>query len=485
MRRSRRAQIAEDAAAFELVRTMASKHPPLDGARRVVHDLAPMSTDVLRFFAATDVGCVRKHNEDNFLVDKKLSLFMVADGMGGHAAGEVASAIAVRTIHEEIKRERELLNDFISGARGASHVTTKDILALMEHAVQRACSRIHEEAQSDPAKRGMGTTLSALLILGMRGFIGHVGDSRVYLQRDGVIQQVTEDHTVVSELIKRGKLTKEQIEKVGHKNAITRAVGVYERVEVDTLMIEILPGDDFLLASDGLTGYLESPEELLPWLQKDGDTASKGLVALAKERGGKDNITVVLVRLGGDVEDDERAKRLALKREVLARMPLFARLGDRELLRVMQSVEVRKYDDGQIVIREGDKGDELFIVLSGKVTVSRGGEVLTRLGAGEHFGEMALIRAVPRSATVNADGSAELIAIRRADFFEILRTEHEIAVKMLWQFLGVLADRLDATSSELHHVKLELHAEELPTDDVTIEIFPGIEGADRSPFSRR
>ena len=203
------------------------------------------------------------------------------------------------------------------------------------------------------------------------------------------------------------------------------------------------------------------------------------------ERGGKDNITVVIVRLGGDVENDERAKRLALKREVLARMPLFARLGDRELLRVMQAVEVRKYEDEQVVIREGDKGDELFIVLSGKVTVSRGGEVLTRLGAGEHFGEMALIRAVPRSATVNADGSAELIAIRRVDFFEILRTEHEIAVKMLWQFLGVLADRLDATSSELRHAKLELHAEELQTDDVTIEIFPGIEGTDHSPFGRR
>jgi serine/threonine protein phosphatase PrpC len=443
-----------------------------------------MSPDAIRFFAATDVGCVREHNEDNFLVDKKLSLFIVADGMGGHAAGEVASAIAVRTIHEEIKRERDLLNDFITGARGASRVTNKDILALMDHAVQRACSRIHEEAQNDAQKRGMGTTLSALLVLGMRGFIAHVGDSRIYLSRGGAVQQITEDHTVYNELIKRGKLTREQIEKVGHKNAITRAVGVYERVDVDTLMLEVLPGDDFLLASDGLTGYLESPEELLPFLAKDGDSASKGLVALARERGGKDNITVVLVRLGGDVADEERAKRLALKREVLARMPLFARLSDRELLRVMQSVEVRKYENDQVVIREGDKGDELFIVLSGKVTVSRGGEVLTRLGAGEHFGEMALIRAVPRSATVKADGSAELIAIRRTDFFEILRTEHEIAVKMLWQFLGVLADRLDATSSELRHAKLELHAEEI-TEDITIEIFPGIEGTESSPFSRR
>jgi PPM family protein phosphatase len=442
-----------------------------------------MSTDAIRFFAATDVGNVREHNEDNFLVDKKLSLFMVADGMGGHAAGEVASAIAVRTFHEEIKRERELLTDFVSGARGAARVTNKDVLALMEHAVQRACSRIHEEAQADPAKRGMGTTLSTLIILGTRAFIAHVGDSRIYLQRQGVVQQVTEDHTVFNELVKRGKLSREQIEKVAHKNAITRAVGVYERVDVDTLMLEVLPGDQFLLASDGLTGYLEEAEELASFLSQDGDSASKALVQLAKERGGKDNITLVLVRLGGDGKDDERARRLGQKREVLARMPLFARLNDRELLRVMQSVEARVYEDGQLVMREGDRGDELFIVLSGKVNVHRGGETLTRLGAGEHVGEMALIRAVPRSASVSADGQAELIVIRRQDFFELLRTEHEIAVKMLWQFLGVLADRLDATSSELRHAKQELHADDI-TDDVTIEIFPGIEG-DRSSGSFR
>ncbi|HSO31230.1 MAG TPA: Stp1/IreP family PP2C-type Ser/Thr phosphatase, partial [Labilithrix sp.] len=316
-----------------------------------------MSTDAIRFFAATDVGNVREHNEDNFLVDKKLSLFMVADGMGGHAAGEVASAIAVRTIHEEIKRERDLLLDFVAGARGASRVTNKDVLALMEHAVQRACARIHEEAQADPQKRGMGTTLSALIVLGTRGFIAHVGDSRIYMERGGTVQQVTEDHTVFNELIKRGKLTREQIDKVGHKNAITRAVGVYERVDVDTLMIEVLPGDQFLLASDGLTGYLETTDELAAYVAKDGDTATKALVDLAKTRGGKDNITVVLVRLGGEAKgDEERAKRLALKRDVLARMPLFARLGDRELLRVMQSVEVRSFDDGQVIIREGDKG---------------------------------------------------------------------------------------------------------------------------------
>ena len=437
-------------------------------------------SEAIRFYAATDVGKVRDHNEDNFLVDKKLGLFIVADGMGGHAAGEVASAIAVRTVHEEIKREKDLLDDYIAESSGANKVTPKDVVALFEHAVQRACSKIHEEAQQDQAKRGMGTTLSAILIVGNQGFIAHVGDSRIYLERGGRVQQVTEDHTVFNELVKRGKLSREQIEKLAQKNAITRAVGVYERVEVDTLVMEVLPGDTFVLASDGLTGYIESAEELRDHLALTGDLAVKSLVQLANDRGGKDNITSIIVKLGEEgAQDVARAKRLALKREVLARMPLFARLTERELLRVMQAVEVREYADGGVVIREGDKGDELFIVLDGHVRVTRGEAVLNDLGPGEHVGEMALIRSVPRSATVTAVGAAELIAIRRADFFEILRKEHEIAVKMLWQFLGVLADRLDQMNSELHHARQELAAE-----DVTGEIFPDADIEDTGRFSR-
>ncbi len=317
----------------------------------------------------------------------------------------------------------------------------------------------------------MGTTLSAIVIVGSQGFIAHVGDSRIYLSRDGHIQQVTEDHTVFNELIKRGKLSREQIEKVQQKNAITRAVGVYERVEVDTLVMELIAGDTLMLASDGLHGYLESPEELGGPLGLAGDASVKALIDLANDRGGKDNITTVVVKVGEEgAVDAQRAKRLALQRDVLAHMPLFSRLTERELLRVMQAVEVREYADGDLVIREGDKGDELFIVLEGKVRVSRGDQTLLDLGPGEHVGEMALIRSVPRSASVHAAGPAELIAIRRQDFFEILRKEHEVAVKMLWQFLGVLADRLDQTSSALHNAKRELAAE-----DMTAEIFPEID----------
>jgi CRP-like cAMP-binding protein len=175
-----------------------------------------------------------------------------------------------------------------------------------------------------------------------------------------------------------------------------------------------------------------------------------------------------VVRLGeGSHGDAERAHKLAQKRDVLAKMPLFSRLSERELLRVMQVAEVRSFAAGDEIIREGDRGDELFTVLSGRVRVSRGEVALNAFGVGEHFGEMALIRSVPRSASVHAEGACELVAIRRADFFEILRKEHELAVKLLWQFLGVLADRLDQTSKDLKVARAELSAE-----DVTAEIFP-------------
>jgi serine/threonine protein phosphatase PrpC len=426
----------------------------------------------IRFFAATDVGRMRDHNEDNYLVDKRLALFVVADGMGGHAAGEVASALAVRIIHEELKKEREAIE-----AAGIASRGSKTILALLEQAVQKACAKIHEEARADPEKRGMGTTLSGLMIAGSHGYIAHVGDSRIYLLRDGRVQQVTEDHTVYNELIKRGKLTREQIEKVAQKNAITRAVGVYERVEVDTLTIEVLPGDQFLLASDGLHGYIAHTAELEPYFEEeDGEAAARGLIELANKKGGKDNITAVLVRLGeGDAKDSVRAKRLALKRDVLVKMPLFSRLQERELLRVMQVAEVIGFEPGQAVVREGEKGDELFIMLSGLVHVTRGEAVLSEVGPGEHFGEMALIRSMPRSATVTAVEPSELIALRRADFFEILRKEHELAVKLLWQFLGVLADRLERTSADLSSARQELAAE-----DISDAIFPDTE-EDSSP----
>jgi serine/threonine protein phosphatase PrpC/CRP-like cAMP-binding protein len=421
--------------------------------------------ETISFHASTDVGRQREHNEDNFLIDKKLHLAVVADGMGGHAAGEVASAIAVRILHQEVRKRAAFLAEYAkkgSGMRGGA----REIHAILAAAVRLACQKIHEEGKADSERRGMGTTLSALLVVGSHGFVAHVGDSRIYLLRNSRIQQITEDHTVFNELVKRGRLTLEQIEKVAQKNAITRAVGVYETVEVDTLTLEVLPGDVFLLASDGLHGYINHSVELEPYLDgDDGDGAVRELVDLANRKGGKDNITCVMVRLGaGDARDERRARRVEQKREVLANMPLFAKLGERELLRVIQVAEVHEFPAGEYVMKMGDRGDQLFIVLDGLVQIMHGDQILSEVSPGEHFGEMALIRAAPRSASARAAENSELISLRRADFFEILRSEQELAVRLLWQFLGVLADRLDQTSRDLSTAKEELLAEDVTSD---------------------
>lgn len=433
-----------------------------------------METTTVSFAAHTDVGRKRDHNEDNYLVDKKLALFVVCDGMGGHAAGEVASALAVRTIHEEVKQQEDLIADYLAERQGGARVSKKDILNMLEFAANRASRRIHEAAAADPGKRGMGTTLVAVLFVGTQAFIIHVGDSRLYLLRNRVIEQLTDDHNVYNELIKRKKLTRDQVAQLAPKNAITRAVGVYDSCEPDTLVLDIVAGDRFLLCSDGLSEYFEAPyggaSEIAQTLaDNDEETAARSLIDVANARGGKDNITAVVVTVGGAGQEDQiRARRLQRKREVLGQMPLFRPLDDRELRRVLQVTEVRSYTDGQVIIEEGDAGDSLYIVLSGKASVYHNNVLVKPLGTGEHFGEMALVRSQPRSATVRSVGSSEMLILRRAEFFEIIRSQPRIAVKLLWQFTSVLAERLADTTRDLGEARVEL---EEPVPDITEELF--------------
>ena len=272
----------------------------------------------LSFWAATDVGKKREINEDNFLVDKKLSLFVVADGMGGHASGEVASKLAVHEFRNAVEAGHEAIEKY---AKAEPSVRPQDVLTLLENAVQAAGQAVYHKGVAEPEKRGMGTTTSALLIAGDRGFIAHVGDSRIYMLRAGQVVQLTEDHSLVNELIRRGRVTKEGFETSpykAYKNAVTRAVGVYETVQGDTIDFELLPGDQFLLCSDGLHFYLND-QRIIDLLKGDDVKAlPKKLIDLANTGGGHDNITAVVVRVempkaeaGVAAPADDRAEELA------------------------------------------------------------------------------------------------------------------------------------------------------------------------------
>jgi serine/threonine protein phosphatase PrpC len=408
----------------------------------------------LSFAAATDVGRQRDHNEDNFLIDKKLRLFLVADGMGGHAAGEIASSIAVHEIRDAVAKTKELIDRY-----RVDHpaVQPYEILQVLEHAVQAACGAVFARAQAEPEKRGMGTTASVLLIAGsgdhLRGFIAHVGDSRIYLARQAQCHVLTEDHSLMNELVRRGKLNREQIESSPYKqykNAVTRAVGVNQSVEVDTFDFDILPGDRFLLCSDGMYAYIDEGE--LPKQLADGDVKDvpKHLVDTANKGGGHDNITAVVVRVGQTTAPaDVRGSEQTLKLETLKSMQMFRYLSYKELVRVSSVAQVVDVQGGKTIFSAGEPGDAMYTVASGTVRLTKGDAKVAELGKGQHFGEMALVDRTSRSLSAIAATDARLIAITRKDFYDLIKREPGAAVKLLWAFVQVLGARLRKTTSDL------------------------------------
>ena len=421
------------------------------------------------YAALTDVGKKREHNEDAFLVNTDFDLFAVCDGMGGHAAGEIASSIAVQVIKEAIEQNADVLQSYRSGA---ADLERYEVIHLLEHAIHTACDRIYEAAQQDDKKRGMGTTCSMLMIIGSRGFIGHVGDSRIYLIREGMIHQLTEDHSLVNELVRRGKLKRDEVAGspyAEYKNAVTRAVGVYPSVEGDTLDFDVLPGDQFMLCSDGLHYYLDEQKILQAFSQEDLQGVVRGFIDLANEGGGHDNITSVAVRVAEALEGAEHEEKVAevnLTIELLQQIPLFKYCNYKELVHIMNMTEVRDYSANETVFEEGTEGDYLFVVMRGKVKLHKGEAYITSFGAGTHFGEMALVDRVPRSASATAEEDSHLLRIHRRDFYAMVRQETSLSVKILWSFVHVLAERLRVTTSSLSMARTEAGAGAAGSEDL-------------------
>jgi len=246
--------------------------------------------------ARTDVGMKREHNEDSFLVNEDLGLYVVCDGMGGHAGGETASRLAVQTI------ERELLSAKLRGDDPfAVQVALADspLAAALREAVEGACAAVFRTSRANPELAGMGTTCISLLVKNGQALVGHVGDSRAYLVREGDVYQLSDDHSLVNEQVRAGLLSEEEARHSRLKNIITRSVGFEEDVLVDVMGVETRPGDKFLLCSDGLSNLVDNNEIRDTLLQTALEEVPQKLIALANSRGGDDNITVVAVQRTG------------------------------------------------------------------------------------------------------------------------------------------------------------------------------------------
>lgn len=232
-----------------------------------------------------ETGCVRKNNEDNLLIMPEVSLFAVADGMGGHNAGEIASKLAV----EELKKRSPALYD----------AQNEDIQEWMSKTMAEANKLVYEVSLNSMETEGMGTTLTALVIKGAKAIIGHIGDSRIYLWRDKVLSQLSEDHSMVNELVRLGQLTEEKARDHPHKNVLSRALGVDRNINIDCFQFQVQDNDVFILCTDGFSNMIED-EEMVTEFSSPGTWEQRldNLRENVLERGAPDNFTVICCVLG-------------------------------------------------------------------------------------------------------------------------------------------------------------------------------------------
>jgi serine/threonine protein phosphatase PrpC len=262
----------------------------------------------LEAWLVTDVGVVRDHNEDAAFMEPSRGFFIVADGMGGHAAGEIASAMAVDTVRKLLEAAKDEIDTFKKAPTDAGR---RGLVQLLQNAVLQAHQAVYQRGQTETDKQGMGTTLDVVLIAGAEAFVAHVGDSRTYLVREGRSSQITTDHTVAEVLVIEGKLTIEEAQVSPLRTILVNAIGVSQDVGVEMAHVTLRKDDRLLLCSDGLHDYFPAEDEIAQRMsnEKPGDALHE-LAELAKTRGGHDNITGIAVHVT-DLIDNAVPNRLA------------------------------------------------------------------------------------------------------------------------------------------------------------------------------
>ena len=381
------------------------------------------------------VGCVRDHNEDSYCVDSEQQVFIVADGMGGHAAGEVASKMAVEgvaaawtggTIQEQVE-------DY---AKAGDVVRRKQLLRALRAGVLEANQAIADLSENDEGKKGMGTTLTGFLIAGGEAMFAHAGDSRAYLVRDRIPVLLSEDHTVLSRLraagIDRGV---DGPEPKRYKGMLTNALGMAETTRVATFVVPLFNGDRLVLSSDGIHDYISEVEygELVG-AATTPEEAAKSLVDLALERGGEDNATVIVVDVQQAGSTEVPAEERSRHKEAIAACPLFKGLSTQQVLRALRITTPRTYAKGSELPRVALEDRVAYIVLEGEMAGS---------GIRAKAGDVVLVEAlvqetVVSEASISATTDLQVLMIRRNDFSELCDDDPDLGVLLYDTVAGLL-----------------------------------------------
>lgn len=410
----------------------------------------------LQTWAASDVGQTRKVNEDTYLLAPDLGIAAVADGMGGFQRGDVASALACNVLKEAVSAQRDLLDAY---RRSPTEVNRNAVRVMLEMCIQRACEEIYEASQAIAGEGGrMGTTLDVLLVVGRTAFIAHVGDGRIFLLRGQEAHQLTEDHSLVQQQLREGLITAEEARKARFKNVITRALGAFPSVLVDSLTFELDRGDRVLMCSDGLHRYIGHRELSFVLAGHDEDQAVNRLVDMANQRGGRDNISVVIASADSDGAE-EHLPPVRAHMEVLRRVDLFQYCTYRELMTICQIAETRVVPQGTTLFREGELGRECFVIQSGTVAIQKNNTQLALLRPADYFGEMSFFDMPRRSADAVTEEDSHFLIIDRNSFLQIMKQNSDLAAKLMWQLLQKMS-RLVRTSNE------RIVAETISLDDL-------------------
>ena len=374
-------------------------------------------------------GKRRENNEDAFNVDNEIGVYIVCDGMGGHAAGEVASRMTVDALVRRIGDQRLLIRD-VERAREQPQALAR----FLSQAVQAACAEVYEAASSDSRRAGMGTTVTALVIAGSHGVMAHVGDSRLYLYRGDALSQLSTDHTLVAEMVRHGIATREQARRGPYAHVITRAVGLQESVLVDTLVIDLVPGDRFLLCTDGLTEELED-DVMANEMTGEFEELPETLLDRALDSGGRDNVTLIAVHVQPEDEQTEDDRLWSETYDVLdavASCRLFAGLRLANIQRIANLCELTNKEAGDRLFRRAESGTSMAILVDGRLAVIRDGQVLGVLTeAGDTVGTSFLLAACPAAADVEAAAPSRVLMLRHDRFQAFCKRRPWLGIELL------------------------------------------------------
>ena len=396
--------------------------------------------------SASEAGAGKKVNQDHHLIDAELGLYLVCDGMGGHRGGDIAAQLAGKTTREHLRKHKSEIQALAKG-----EIAADAVVDLVSAAILAANVEIHKLATADKALTGMGTTIALLLIAGHVGIVAHVGSSRVYLSRNGKFIQLTKDHKLAQELIDKGMMTAEKAATWMYGRVLSRALGLLEAVTVDTMQLDILPGDRFLLTTDGVSGALSSAELSGSLNAASVERGAQEIVRAAHSKELEEDVTAIVVEPVTDEGEtralQQRVGEVNLKTDTLREMFLFRRLDDQSIVRLVRQSSITECGESQVLFKQGDREQNIYIVLEGCFDVIVDDSVIAQLGRGNHFGEMSWFTHEPRSATIRAAARSRLLQVNGEALQRLIKVSPEIGVVLLQELAIEMSSRLRATNA--------------------------------------